>query len=243
MHGRTKYGAAAHTIVQRWTDCQLETQERVAEKSFGGGNQRLGVGGWSQCNDTCDSAVRSRSSAAASRNLRAPPCSFHALIAAAVWDHHRLDGDNQSCTEIGIDRTQAAVACARVTDRIRAPPESCRHRQELRDWLRAAALARKRNEDRQGAERRPSIVGPMLGDDLKVVATVNPPRGISAPGRAFHLAETYLSCLGARGRIVILDCFLDPRGCFFQILQVHGRVEFDLRIESKEPGFSHRWYL
>src|SRR5437667_6985504 len=70
VHGRTKYGAAAHTIVQRWTDCQLETQERVAEKSFGGGNQRLGVGGCSQCIDTCDSAVRSRSSAAASRNLR-----------------------------------------------------------------------------------------------------------------------------------------------------------------------------
>ena len=59
----------------------------------------------------------------------------------------------------------------------------------------------------------------------------------------FIVAETYLCSLGAWGRIVLLDCFLDPRGCFFQILEVHGRMEFDLRIESKEPGFGHRWNL
>jgi len=55
----------------------------------------------------------------------------------------------------------------------------------------------------------------------------------------FILAEIYLCCLGAGGRIVILDSFVDPWGCFFQIFQVHGRMEFDLRIESKEPGLGH----
>src|SRR5258708_36058253 len=62
-------------------------------------------------------------------------------------------------------------------------------------------------------------------------------------GGAFHPCRAYLCCLGACGRIVLLDCFLDPRGCFFQILEVHGRMEFDLRIESKKPGFGHRWNL
>src|SRR5713101_7421036 len=62
-------------------------------------------------------------------------------------------------------------------------------------------------------------------------------------GGAFHPCRAYLCCLGACGRIVLLDCFLDPRGCSFQILEVHGRMEFDLRIESKEPGFGHRWNL
>jgi hypothetical protein len=55
----------------------------------------------------------------------------------------------------------------------------------------------------------------------------------------FILAETYLGCLGACCRIVILDCFLDTRGCSLQIFQVHGRMEFDLRIEGKKPGLGH----
>ena len=59
----------------------------------------------------------------------------------------------------------------------------------------------------------------------------------------FILAATYLCCFSTGGRIVILDGFLDPRGCLFQIFQVHGRMEFDLRIERKEPGLGHGWNL
>ena len=62
-------------------------------------------------------------------------------------------------------------------------------------------------------------------------------------GGAFHPCRAYLCCLGACGRIILLDCFLDPRGGFFQILEVHGGMEFDLRIKSEEPGLGNGWNL
>jgi len=49
-----------------------------------------------------------------------------------------------------------------------------------------------------------------------------------------------LCCLAPRSGMVVFYRFLDPRRCLPQIVQSHGRMEFDVGIEGKEPGLSHR---
>ncbi len=59
-------------------------------------------------------------------------------------------------------------------------------------------------------------------------------------GRCWARAENFKSgrfCV--RHSAVSLDCLLDARCGFLQVVKVHGRMELDMGIESQKPRFRH----
>ncbi len=59
-------------------------------------------------------------------------------------------------------------------------------------------------------------------------------------GRIWARAENFRSgrfCV--RHSAVSLDCLLDARCGFLQVVKVHGRMELDMGIEGQKPRFRH----